>query len=1389
MKHILTLVSLIILISSIDTISTIYASENVIDSPNLSENDSGVGGVHSTSSTKITNANRLFLKAFFSTPSVVSVSHQNVSNVAVSSNITVTFSESMDATSFIDSTVIVSGSLTGVIAGSISYDDPSKTMTFNPTADFLPGETITIVLTENIKSALDNNLDSAFVFSFRTAVSGTGHLQFADSLNIGDIDLSDLINIDIDNDGDEDIIAHLPRDNNMVVYKNSGGTYSEFFKTTNNQIYQMFHGDIDGDGDVDFLFKENSGNIITGAENDGSGNFTFHDSTDIVSSFFNGFELADFDGDGNLDFYYLYNNLENIVNWGNGDFTFTAPDSVTSSFTFNKLVSGDIDNDGDIDIIGFSKSNSQMETIINNGNRNFSTGSTYSSIKILTDGNPKIEDFNGDGFKDIIVIGSRNEFQIILNNGDGTFGSPISYFVNNVEMLENATPFDYDGDGDLDISFLIIQSDNESYGGILLFYNDGNGGFTNEDYFASNSGALVNFIPEGNSNLITDYDGDGDLDFIWIHSNFIDQYIMVLENEAPSLTSPITAASNISTSPSSYSATISWTNGDGARRLVMVKEGSSVDAVPSDNSGFNPNKAFGEGTEIGTGNFVVYAGGFNSITLSELSADTEYYVQVFEMNGVPGSETILTTGAPSTSFTTLSPPTFWTLENGTFTFTKTDYADQSLEANQDRIADSVWFTRAGNGGIFNAALETVYDKSEYSSPRGTLWALGTTERLMGGPDSLDNLVFDTFYGTLDRSIGDNIVGTDMVVYLEEDNTYFDIKFSSWRDGDNGGGFSYTRTTAPPDLIQHADTSLITYNDSTFTLVQELFDFSGNYADTALAISLISASKGNLYLDSNNNFEYNVGPDSLVTISSTFSFTPSGSTSLRYSALQLGVDTLKIKVASTSFSDSVEFTMINVESMPSIAGNNGEGGWYLLSNPFSTTVSELTSNIWTQGAINSNAPDADATLFTFDEDSSVYVAITTDLETTTLASGQGLLAYLFEDDDLGDGESDIDGGWPKNLSNYGNPFGTDLSISARNVNHDGVSGTSGSEGFKLFGNPFAWPLSADSVIASLKRQDPLANSYVYRWNPIAKTYQILSTGAINPYESVFVRVLSSGTTAMLNLDYEDADVSINEKEVSEPDFELKLTHEESGLESSSFLRFDEKGSTEIDSYDGYYLGSYASNFAHLYTMIGDQALTINNLPENIVGEMEFPIYLHSSLNGKFNLNWSRKGLPEELSFKLRNVYTGEVIDLREATEHSFEIISKDKYAMNYSPFSSGHDAKSKEAVQPIFVLIATGTLVSNETALGIPTEVELYQNFPNPFNPTSVIRFGVPNSAKVQLEVYDVLGRKVMTLINNETKNPGRYNITFNAINLASGMYIYRLVIGDEVLTKKMTLIK
>ncbi len=93
---------------------------------------------------------------------------------------------------------------------------------------------------------------------------------------------------------------------------------------------------------------------------------------------------------------------------------------------------------------------------------------------------------------------------------------------------------------------------------------------------------------------------------------------------------------------------------------------------------------------------------------------------------------------------------------------------------------------------------------------------------------------------------------------------------------------------------------------------------------------------------------------------------------------------------------------------------------------------------------------------------------------------------------------------------------------------------------------------------------------------------------------------------------------------------------------------------------------------------------------------------------------------------------------------------------------------------------------------IPASFKLFQNYPNPFNPSTIIRFNVPSTGKlhslVKLVVYDILGREVATLLN-ENKVPGEYSVEFNASNLASGVYIYRLQAGDFVSAKKMVLIK
>ncbi|MBZ0199123.1 MAG: T9SS type A sorting domain-containing protein, partial [Ignavibacteriaceae bacterium] len=87
-----------------------------------------------------------------------------------------------------------------------------------------------------------------------------------------------------------------------------------------------------------------------------------------------------------------------------------------------------------------------------------------------------------------------------------------------------------------------------------------------------------------------------------------------------------------------------------------------------------------------------------------------------------------------------------------------------------------------------------------------------------------------------------------------------------------------------------------------------------------------------------------------------------------------------------------------------------------------------------------------------------------------------------------------------------------------------------------------------------------------------------------------------------------------------------------------------------------------------------------------------------------------------------------------------------------------------------------------------TTYAISQNYPNPFNPTTTIRYAIPQDGLVTLKVYDILGKEVKTLVN-EYKTKGRYEVTFDANNLASGLYIYEITSGSFKTSKKMTLIK
>ena len=1517
------------------------------------------------------------------------------------------------------------------------------------------------------------------------------------------------------------------------------------------------------------------------------------------------YQFADLNADGYPDLYYNPGNSIFYYHLSDND-VFTSSNSyLTLSGSVNQFTSGDIDNDGDVDVLA---SNSDgVDVIKSSGGSSFSKTST---ISINDDGDQlRLADLNGDNYLDLISSDNSTElgFEILLNNGDGSFGTATKYDFDSAYEVGKFDTGDMDGDGDLDIVFY-LEHDNDQTGHYLIAANNGSGGFGSQVLADVPKAYPYGYRVEDKVDL-NDMDGDGELDIVSLATR-MNNLLVFFENSTLSSSTPSTQVSNLTLDTKTHTgASLSWTKGDGTGRLIVIKEASSVTQDPSDNGDYAADAEYALGDNIGDNTYVVYAGAFSSMNITGLSSETEYTVKAFEMNGLKGSESFLLTSAPSVTFSTSPPPTYWEMDADSLVFTKADNADFTQPSNYDKITPNVWLTRGLKKGLFNIATESAYDDDDHTSPKGTKWALGTIS------DGVENLTFDTFRNTLDSNIGDNIENADMVMYAEDDDLYVDIVFRSWTQGGGGsqGGFSYTRATGdaiakptitpdseagssvvfngsdakleiksnpyfspqgaggsgggggeegargghidriqdigltanltfemwvkphdssyvggfmayddessgggegemrkvagssepivigiddgnfyasvyddnsnsdstvtgttgvyndqwyhvavvfdydystdqhtltmyvdgvqdgstrkladfntsrdalllgtdnnssgpfespnyfdgeidefrvwrsarpadsirhymhrtinsynkdlvgywqfnegtgttatdeisseeatltnvtwatsaipvgngttnsassvttgtntvgnatislsddfdnavdiyatevnddpndfpsgytagvgskyfvleifgspgtfsaditltfsaeditsametdpstlnlykregtssgswtslggassanastgevtwtgitsfsqfmavegdPYDLIQLADDSdVVAYDDTAYTFSSTFFDLNDNYADSTLKISVSSTPGSSLFIDKNSNATYDAGTDSLLESGKEFDYTASGSEKLIYESTTQGIESLTVTLKSTDFTDSVPLDFLTVEGRPSISGTADEHNWYLLSNPFTTTIGEMVDTLWTQGAVNSDAPNGDANLYTFNQDNSTFEAVTTDLDTTKLKAGQGIAVYIFAFYDYSAGIPE-GGGWPKTLTNFGTPHGTSIDLTMKNVDHDGTPGTSGDEGWVLFGNPFGWQISADSILATIKREDASANNNLYRWDAVNGQYEFFSTGAIEPYEAVFAKLETSGVTANITLDDEDKHQSGGSKVKMDSLFVMTLKHPGSGLQSESYLRFgnEEMSNAVIDPYDAYYRGSLAGSYANLYTQIRDQKLVMNNLPATLDREVTYPVHLDATESGEYTLQWDPKMLPKDWKFTLEEKITGTSINLSEEKQYSFTVDQKKKMSAMDSVLVRSdlilNDLEQDE--EPLFVLTARpGTVTGTGEHLGIPVEVELNQNYPNPFNPSTIIRYGVPKQNAVQLEVFDIVGRRVMTLVNNEIKEPGRYDVSFNGSSLASGIYFYRLIVGQKVLTRKMMLIK
>jgi hypothetical protein len=165
-----------------------------------------------------------------------------------------------------------------------------------------------------------------------------------------------------------------------------------------------------------------------------------------------------------------------------------------------------------------------------------------------------------------------------------------------------------------------------------------------------------------------------------------------------------------------------------------------------------------------------------------------------------------------------------------------------------------------------------------------------------------------------------------------------------------------------------------------------------------------------------------------------------------------------------------------------------------------------------------------------------------------------------------------------------------------------------------------------------------------------------------------------------------------------------------------------------------------------------------------GQVEHRLKKQNGRNGSLNIIYN---LPQTVNIHLEDLFGGIVVNTDISGSGSFTIpdaLDQLKIIVNYSNTTDVND----EQLHPV--------------------DFNLLQNYPNPFNPSTIIRYSIPDNQFVSLKVYDILGKEVTTLINEEV-SAGTYNINFNGNGLTSGIYFYSIKAGAFTETKSMILMK
>ena len=1125
--------------------------------------------------------------------------------------------------------------------------------------------------------------------------------------------------------------------------------------------------DLDGNGTMDLAIANYGVGSVAILKNDGSGTLT-QSSSATVGSNPNTVITADFDADGDMDLAVTNNGSGTIsILKNNGNGKFSQISTVTVGSRPIAMIAVDVDGDGAMDIAVVNNFSHTVSILKNDGTGTFTLSSTV-PVGIYPS-SVTAADVDNDGKMDLIVTNSQsNSVSILLNAGNGTFTQSSTVNVGSIPW--NVTAADLNGDGNIDLAVT-----NNSAGTVSILKNNGSGMFTQS--------STINLGGNTSSVTAVHVDGDGDMDIV-VGNNTLNTLTFLTNNGSGLFTS------NLVVPIGSYPCSIAAVDlkGDGKIEFAVANGISNDVSILKNCSQITPTQITFQKT---------YGGMRDDYTHTVINVPGGGYLAAGKSNSCISSDFDI-----SLFKTDSTGKLLWTKNLGTI---NNEYAGDMVVTND-------------GGTLISGLIQTQGQGSDI---------------LIIRTDANGNVVWGKTYG----STGDDCANS---VYLLADGDYLIVGVTTsygvggWDvflmkiDGDGNVRWFKTYGTSTTDfgirILEETDGSLVvsgfTYNPGigTHDMILIKTDNQGNLLWSTKYETPLEGGGFNLRKTSEGNY--------LVVTDQHQNAQSSNSDMVVYLIDTSGTMLwAKTYGSQGSYWDGCWGTATLENGGFVIAGDWGGTARFTNSKCFIMKIDSAGNPVWCNTYGNSGTSYASNLIKT--DDGGFLLG-----GSTNSSEAGGYDCYLVKTN--ADGMSGSDGISVQPVVGNASINVSNLSLAVSTYSIEGQACQFTREGPACFGtnrSPIAnagpdqtVDIGTQAVFDGSASFDPDGDSLTYTWKAgktvlgvgiqlavtlpvgIHKITLVVNDGKGGEgYDNMLVTVKSNSPLSIKDVPND------NGKKV----FLKWITNGspiDSGVTNFSIYRYDEQNWTYLNDIpvlsDSVYQviaptifdstkskGVYWSVFrviAHtanpaIYTILGpDSGYSVNNIPPRAPKQVKAT----RISNGRFMIQWNAPTKKDD-DFKGYVIYRSLAPDFVPSIENRVACVQDTLFIdtvtceNTYCYKIVSEDISGNES-EPLSISSATtGITVDNSN---VPESFSLSQNYPNPFNPNTEIRFAIQKDDFVSLKVYDLMGREIAILVN-EQLTPGTYSVAFNASRLASGIYIYRLIAGTNVMTKRMVLIK